>query len=105
MIKMDLLDTQKVFRIKDDIYVLNIYDDYIMLSKNDSCLTFLKQLQAVVIYYRLENYYAVMTTTDGNILNNMIIVDDFKALLFLDKHFSNKVIKAFLKEVNKIKNK
>lgn len=99
---MDLLDTQKVFKIKDNVYVLNIYDDYIMLSKNASRLTFSKQLQAVVTYFKLENNYAVMTTADDNI---MTIVDDFKALLFLDKHFSNKVIKAFLKEVNKIKSK
>ena len=101
---MDLLDTQKVFKIKDDVYVLNIYDDYIMLSKNASRLTFSKQLQAVVTYFKLENNYAVMTTADDNIMT-MTIVDDFKALLFLDKHFSNKVIKAFLKEVNKIKSK
>ena len=101
---MDLLDTQKVFKIKDDVYVLNIYDDYIMLSKNTSRLTFSKQLQAVVTYFKLENNYAVMTTADDNIMT-MTIVDDFKALLFLDKHFSNKVIKAFLKEVNKIKSK
>lgn len=99
---MDLLDTQKVFKIKDNVYVLNIYDDYIMLSKNASRLTFSKQLQAAVTYFKLENNYAVMTTADDNI---MTIVDDFKALLFLDKHFSNKVIKAFLKEVNKIKSK
>ena len=46
-----------------------------------------------------------MTTADGNMFNNMTIVDDFKALLFLDKHFSNKVAEAFLKEVNKIKSK
>ena len=45
---MDLLDTQKVFKIKGDVYVLNIYDDYIMLSKNASRLTFSKQLQAIV---------------------------------------------------------
>ena len=103
---MDLLDTQKVFKIKDDVYVLNIYDDYIMLSKNASRLTFSKQLQAVVTYFKLENNYAVMTTADDNIMTmTMTIVDDFKALLFLDKHFSNKVIKAFLKEVNKIKSK
>lgn len=101
---MDLLDTQKVFKIKDSVYVLNIYDDYIMLSKNASHLTFSKQLQAVVTYFKLENNYAVMTTADDNIMT-MTIVDDFKALLFLDKHFSNKVIKAFLKEVNKIKSK
>lgn len=102
---MDLLNTQKVFKIKDDVYVLNIYDDYIMLSKNASRLTFSKQLQAVVTYFKLENDYAVMTTADGNMFNNMTVVDDFKALLFLDKHFSNKVVKAFLKEVNKIKSK
>lgn len=101
---MDLLDTQKVFKMKDDVYVLNIYDDYIMLSKNASRFTFSKQLQAVVTYFKLENNYAVMTTADDNIMT-MTIVDDFKALLFLDKHFSNKVIKAFLKEVNKIKSK
>ena len=101
---MDLLDMQKVFKIKDNVYVLNIYDDYIMLSKNASRLTFSKQLRAVVTYFKLENNYAVMTTTDDNIMT-MTIVDDFKALLFLDKHFSNKVIKAFLKEVNKIKSK
>lgn len=101
---MDLLDTQKVFKIKDSVYVLNIYDDYIMLSKNASHLTFSKQLQAVVTYFKLENNYAVMTTADDNIMT-MTIVDDFKALLFLDKYFSNKVIKAFLKEVNKIKSK
>ena len=101
---MDLLDTQKVFKIKGDVYVLNIYDDYIMLSKNASRLTFSKQLQAVVTYFKLENNYAVMTTADDNIMT-MTIVDDFKALLFLDKHFSSKVIKAFLKEVNKIKSK
>ena len=75
-----------------------------MLSKNASRLTFSKQLQAVVTYFKLENNYAVMTTADDNIMT-MTIVDDFKALLFLDKHFSNKVIKAFLKEVNKIKSK
>ena len=102
---MDLLDTQKVFKIKDDVYVLNIYDDYIMLSKNASRFTFSKQLQAVVTYFKLENNYAVMTTSNGNMFNNMTIVDDFKALLFLDKYFSNKVVKAFLKEVNKIKSK
>lgn len=102
---MDLLDTQKVFKMKDDVYVLNIYDDYIMLSKNASRLTFSKQLQAVVTYFKSENNYAVMTTSNGNMFNNMTIVDDFKALLFLDKYFSNKVVKAFLKEVNKIKNK
>lgn len=102
---MDLLDTQKVFKIKDDVYVLNIYDDYIMLSKNASRLTFSKQLQAVVTYFKSENNYAVMTTSNGNMFNNMTIVDDFKALLFLDKYFSNKVVKAFLKEVNEIKNK
>ena len=102
---MDLLDTQKVFKIKDDVYVLNIYDDYIMLSKNASRLTFSKQLQAIVTYFKSENNYAVMTTSNGNMFNNMTIVDDFKALLFLDKYFSNKVIKAFLKEVNKIKSK
>lgn len=102
---MDLLDTQKVFKIKDDVYVLNIYDDYIMLSKNASRLTFSKQLQAVVTYFKSENNYAVMTTSNGNMFNNMTIVDDFKALLFLDKYFSNKVVKAFLKEVNKIKSK
>ena len=102
---MDLLDTQKVFKIKDNVYVLNIYDDYIMLSKNASRLTFSKQLQAVVTYFKSENNYAVMTTSNGNMFNNMTIVDDFKALLFLDKYFSNKVIKAFLKEVNKIKSK
>lgn len=101
---MDLLDTQKVFKIKDNVYVLNIYDNYIMLSKNASRLTFSKQLQAVVTYFKLENNYAVMTTADDNIMT-MTIVDDFKALLFLDKYFSNKVVKAFLKEVNKIKNK
>lgn len=102
---MDLLDTQKVFKIKDDVYVLNIYDDYIMLSKNASRLTFSKQLQAVITYFKSENNYAIMTTDDGNMFNNMTVVDDFKALLFLDKHFSNKVVKAFLKEVNKIKSK
>lgn len=102
---MDLLDTQKVFKVKDNVYVLNIYDDYIMLSKNASRLTFSKQLQAVVTYFKSENNYAVMTTSNGNMFNNMTIVDDFKALLFLDKYFSNKVIKAFLKEVNKIKSK
>ena len=102
---MDLLDTQKVFKRKDDVYVLNIYDDYIMLSKNASRLTFSKQLQAIVTYFKSENNYAVMTTSNGNMFNNMTIVDDFKALLFLDKYFSNKVIKAFLKEVNKIKSK
>ena len=75
-----------------------------MLSKNASRLTFSKQLQAVVTYFKLENNYAVMTTADDNIMT-MTIVDDFKALLFLDKHFSNKVVKAFLKEVNKIKSK
>ena len=101
---MDLLDTQKVFKIKDNVYVLNIYDDYIMLSKNASRLTFSKQLQAVITYFKSENNYAVMTTDDDNIMT-MIVVDDFKALLFLDKHFSNKVVKAFLKEVNKIKSK
>ena len=101
---MDLLDTQKVFKIKDDVYVLNIYDDYIMLSKNASRLTFSKQLQAVVTYFKSENNYAVMTTSDDNIMT-MTVVDDFKVLLFLDKYFSNKVVKAFLKEVNKIKNK
>ena len=46
-----------------------------------------------------------MTASNGNMFNNMTIVDDFKALLFLDKYFSNKVVKAFLKEVNKIKSK
>ena len=102
---MDLLDTQKVFKIKDNVYVLNIYDDYIMLSKNASRLTFSKQLQAVVTYFKSENKYAVMTTSNGNMFNNMTIVDDFKALLFLDKYFSNKVVKVFLKEVNKIKSK
>ena len=102
---MDLLDTQKVFKMKDDVYVLNIYDDYIMLSKNASRLTFSKQLQAIVTYFKLENNYAVMTASNGNMFNNMTIVDDFKALLFLDKYFSNKVVKAFLKEVNKIKSK
>ena len=102
---MDLLDTQKVFKMKDDVYVLNIYDDYIMLSKNASRFTFSKQLQAVVTYFKSENNYAVMTTSNGNMFNNMTIVDDFKALLFLDKYFSNKVVKAFLKEVNKIKSK
>ena len=102
---MDLLDTQKVFKMKDDVYVLNIYDDYIMLSKNASRFTFSKQLQAVVTYFKSENNYAVMTTSNGNMFNNMTIVDDFKALLFLDKYFSNKVVKVFLKEVNKIKSK
>ena len=101
---MDLLDTQKVFKMKDDVYVLNIHDDYIMLSKNASRLTFSKQLQAIVTYFKLENNYAVMTTSDDNIMT-MTIVDDFKVLLFLDKYFSNKVVKAFLKEVNKIKSK
>ena len=101
---MNLLDTQKVFKMKNDVYVLNIYDDYIMLSKNASRLIFSKQLQAVVTYFKSENNYAVMTTADDNIMT-MTIVDDFKALLFLDKHFSNKVVKAFLKEVNKIKSK
>lgn len=102
---MDLLDTQKVFKMKNDVYVLNIYDDYIILSKNASRLIFSKQLQAVVTYSKSENNYAVMTTSNGNMFNNMTIVDDFKALLFLDKYFSNKVVKAFLKEVNKIKSK
>ena len=102
---MDLFDTQKVFKIKDDVYVLNIYDSYIMLSKNASRLTFSKQLQAVITYFKLKNDYAIMTTADGTMFNNMTVVDDFKALLFLDKHFSSKVVKAFLKEVNKIKNK
>ena len=101
---MDLLDTQKVFKIKDDVYVLNIYDKYIMLSKNASNLTFSKQLQAVIVYFKLKNYYTVRAVIDGN-MSNMTIVDDFKALLFLDKHFSNKVAEAFLKEVNKIKSK
>ena len=101
---MDLLDTQKVFKIKDNVYILNIYDDYIMLSKNASRLTFSKQLQAAVTYFKLENNYAVMTTSDDNIMT-MTIVDDFKVLLFLDKYFSNKVVKAFLKEVNKIRSK
>lgn len=102
---MDLLDSQKVFKIKDDVYVLNIYDDYIMLSKNVSRLTFSKQSQVIIVYSKLENYYAIKVDTDGSIFHNMTIVDDFKALLFLDKYFSNKVTKAFLKEVNKTKNK
>lgn len=101
---MDLLDTQKVFKMKDDVYILNIYDDYIMLSKNASRLIFSKQLQAVVTYFKSENNYAVMTTSNDNIMT-MTIVDDFKVLLFLDKYFSNKVVKAFLKEINKIKSK
>ena len=51
-----------------------------MLSKNTSRLTFSKQLQAVVTYFKLENNYAVMTASNGNMFNNMTIVDDFKAL-------------------------
>lgn len=75
-----------------------------MLSKNASRLIFSKQLQAVVTYFKSENNYAVMTTSNDSIMT-MTIVDDFKVLLFLDKYFSNKVVKAFLKEVNKIKSK
>lgn len=95
---MDLHDSQKVFKIKDDIYVLNIYDKYIMLSKNASNLTFSKQLQAVIVYFKLENYYTVRAVIDGNTFNNMsnmTIVDDFKALLFLDKYFQIKWLEPF----------
>lgn len=95
---MDLHDSQKVFKIKDDIYVLNIYDKYIMLSKNASNLTFSKQLQAVIVYFKLENYYTVRAVIDGNTFNNMsnmTIVDDFKTLLFLDKYFQIKWLEPF----------
>lgn len=95
---MDLHDSQKIFKIKDDIYVLNIYDKYIMLSKNASNLTFSKQLQAVIVYFKLENYYTVRAVIDGNTFNNMsnmTIVDDFKALLFLDKYFQIKWLEPF----------
>ena len=43
---MNLLDTQKVFKMKDNVYILNIYDDYI--SQLDALLS---ETNLPLLYY------------------------------------------------------
>lgn len=93
---------KKIFKDKENVYILTIDDNYIQMTHNKPDKIFNKFPACGIYYTKNEKKYYTMFVENEREIPKTELMDEFKVLIFLKTYFSDEAASDFLEACKSI---